>query len=137
MGCGLEGPAAVRHTGPVAHESIELDSRLTTEKIGEIFRTSIAESTVKARFGRIDIDPERATKLNEFAGYAVGRTITSRWCVQIYIRDDGGSRHVELAILGSSPIAKVWEGTTRTHSLSHGRLKAVAVINALKVAETA
>ena len=119
----------------MTHESLDLDTRLSQAEIIKLFRVSIAESSVNAKFGRIAIDEDRAVKVDEVAAYATGKTVTSQWCVQIYVRDDEATRHVELAILGSSILGKVWQGTTRSYSLSHGRLKAIKVINALKEAE--
>lgn len=119
----------------MTHESLELDTSLSQDSVIKLFRASIADSSVNAKFGRISIDEDRAHQVDEVAAYATGKTLTSQWCVQIYVRDAGTTRHVEMAILGSSILGKVWQGTTRSYSLSHGRLKAVQVINALKEAE--
>lgn len=116
----------------MAYESLELDSRLSTDAIARTFQTAIRESNAKATIGRIEVAEGRT---DAYAAFASGKTLSSQWCVQIYIREDGATRHIQLAILGSSTLAKAWQGTRNTHSLSAGRLRAVAVIDALKEAE--
>ncbi|MBM7797678.1 hypothetical protein JOE57_000599 [Microlunatus panaciterrae] len=119
----------------MSQETVELDTALSVAAIATCFRSALEQSGSHVRFARIRTDPDGQPTTADFAGSASGRTLTGRWCVQLYIRDDGASRHVELVILGSSMLAKAWQGTKGTHSLSAGRLKAVSVIDALKVVQ--
>lgn len=118
----------------MAHDNIEFDTVLSAGAVDRVFRTAIRDEAPGAELGSIDLAEGHT---DEVASYAQGKTLVSQWCVQLYVRDDGATRHVQLVVLGSSLLGKAWHGTRGSFSLSAGQLKAVAVINALKVAQRA
>jgi|GEM_PF-4296826 len=118
----------------MAHENIEFDTTLGVTAVDRVFRTVIADKAPAAEIGSVEVAEGRSDELGR---YAQGKSLVSQWCVQLFVRDDGDSRHVQLIVLGSSAIGKAWNGTRGSFSLSAGQLKAVAVIDALKIAQRA
>lgn len=118
----------------MAHESIEFDTVLGVAAVGRVFGAAIRQEAAGAEIGTIEVAQGRS---DDAAWYAQGKSLVSQWCIQVYVRDDGETRHVELIILGSSVLGKAWNGTRGSFSLAAGQAKALAVIEALRLAQRA
>lgn len=118
----------------MAHESIEFDTVLGVAAVGRVFAATIRNAAPNAELGRVEVADGRG---DDAAWYGQGKSLVSQWCVQLFVRDDGAARHVELVVLGSSMLGKAWHGTRSSFSLAAGQAKAIAVIDALKIAQRA
>ena len=82
-------------------ESIQFDTRKDLNQIADVLRSA------GGQIEKIQGDPlgrlgaERRGLLKLVAGY---------WAVQVYVLDQGSSRHVELIALGESTMSKIMAG---------------------------
>lgn len=118
----------------MTHENLEFDTNLGLDSVVAVFRGAIRDRAPQAEVGGINVAEGRS---DDIGVYARGKTMVNQWCVQMFVRDDGASRHVQLLVLGSSTVGKVWNGTRSSFSVMAGRAKAAAVIDALKIAQRA
>lgn len=118
----------------MTHENLEFDTTLGLDSVVTVFSKVIRNGSSNAELGRINVAEGRS---DDVGLYARGKTLVNQWCVQMFVRDDGDSRHVQLIVLGSSTLGKVWNGTRGSFSMMAGRAKAAAVIDALKVVQRA
>lgn len=116
----------------MAYESVEVDTSLTVDQIAKVFRRAIKTADPDAGFGPIEIAEGQP---DVYAAYASGKNLVIRWCIQIFVREDGDSRRVQLIILGSSMLGAAWKGTRNSYSASMGRSRAEFVVEALREVE--
>ncbi|HLT61879.1 MAG TPA: hypothetical protein VK020_11840 [Microlunatus sp.] len=116
----------------MAYESVEADTWLTVDQVATVFRRAIRTMDPDARFGPVDIAEGQP---DVYAAFAAGKNLITRWCIQLFVREDDDSRRVQVIILGSSILGKVAQGTRNTYSAAVGRARAGGVIAAIREAE--
>lgn len=116
----------------MAYESVEVETGLTVDQIATVFRRVIKSGNPDATFGPIDIADGAA---DVYAAYAAGKNLITRWCIQLFIREDNDSRRVQVIILGSSMLGKAWQGTRNTYSAALGRSRAEKVVETIRSIE--
>ena len=113
----------------MAYESVEVETGLTVDQIATLFRRAIKAGNPDATFGPIEIG---AGQPDVYAAYASGKNLISRWCIQLFVREDDDSRRVQVIVLGSSMLGKAWQGTRNTYSAAMGRSRANDVVEAIR-----
>lgn len=116
----------------MAYDTVEVDCSLTVDQIATVFRRAIKANNPDARFGPIEIAEGQP---DVYGAYAAGKNLITRWCIQVFVREDDDSRRVQLIILGSSILGKAWQGTRNTYSAGLGRTRANQVVAALRETE--
>ncbi len=116
----------------MAYESVEAETSLTVDQIATVFRRVIRSGNPDATFGPIEIGDNQP---DVYAAYAAGKNLITRWCIQLFVREDDDSRRVQVIILGSSILGKAWQGTRNTYSAALGRSRADKVIETIRSIE--
>lgn len=116
----------------MAYESVEVDTALTVDQIATVFRRVIKSGNPDATFGPIEIGNGQP---DVYAAYAAGKNLITRWCIQLFVREDDDTRRVQVIILGSSMLGKAWKGTRNSYSAALGRSRANAVVDTLRQIE--
>lgn len=118
-------------------DAIEIRTSLTIEGVKDIFRSTLGSYSKKVEFGPLQTSDNPFDAPADFEAFASLFTLTGGWIVQIYISDQHDERSVHLVPLGSSALGRAWGGLKNTVSRSASREKAVAVLDALRIADPA
>ena len=117
-------------------ELVEFDTSLDLNQIKRIFSDTVAGLHRKVEFGPIQASDNPFDDSDDFSAFASLSTLTGGWVVQIYINDDGDSRRVRLAALGSGGVGRAVGGLKNTVSISKSREIILGVLAKLRSADS-
>ncbi len=125
----------------MANEGIELRTDLAVPEVAAIFHDSLAETNRRIEFSSIrgdsgpfaqfEAQPEFSTVASVFGKV----NPLNNFALQIYVFDKGDCREVQLVVVGSSPLGRVFHGAKYTYSKSVGWKQAKYVLDRLRSAD--
>ena len=127
----------------MAAEGIELRTTLPVAHVATIYHDTLAESSKRVEFNDIRGDDSPFRQFEEQPDFSAVGSVMGRvnfldnWALQIYVFDRDEFRVVQLVVIGSSLLGRLWYGAGNTYSKRAGRQKAEQVLERLRSVDPA